>query len=688
MTLSDSVTTLPKIGPSVAKKLEKLGITTLYDLIYHFPFRYEDSSQAIKISDLVNHPNEIVTVKAKVFAIEPFRTKFGKYLVQGKIYDESGMIDVIWFNQKYIVNYLKKGTEAIFYGKLNVKGKRVNLSGPKYEVLDEGNSRFLGKISSIYPETSGVTSRWLNSKIALIIEQLSYLIELQDKIYIRDTLPKEVIHKYNLLDLITALKQIHFPTSYEEIDKARERLAFDEIYQIQKGVLEAKKLRQKLKTIPIAKDENLLNTFIQNSAFAPTGAQIRSVNEIVNDMQNLSPMNRLLEGDVGSGKTWVAAASALQVLNEGYDVAFLAPTSVLASQHSESLIKMIEDYGVKVELITSGTRKKRTYEKQIGDSGIFEESIPQIYQHIKGNLYVGTHALLYEPDVLKNLGLVIVDEQHRFGVKQREYLLDLESENVKEGIKTTPHFLSMTATPIPRSMALTVFGDIELSVLDELPKGRIKIDTFLVNEEKRDSCYTWAKNELDHENMFGEKNQMFVICPLIEESENLMAKSALSEYERIKEEFSEFKVELLHGKMKEKEKSLILDRFGKKEFDILVATPVIEVGIDIKDATIIMIESAERFGLAQLHQLRGRVGRSSKKSYCVLFTSDGEFPDRLKYFAQTDLGIKLAEYDLERRGPGEVYGTKQSGIPKLKVANIMDVDLVKKVRDAILENSL
>ncbi|MEI7604208.1 MAG: ATP-dependent DNA helicase RecG [bacterium] len=683
MKLSDPVTTLPKVGPAVTKKLERLEIFTLQDLIFHIPFRYEDSSSALNISDLINHANEVVTIRGTVLNIQLFVTRYGKKLVQAKIVDNTGIIDLVWFNQTYVTTYLKKDTEAIFYGKVTLKGKKLSMGSPKYEVVEGEKTKFLGNISGIYPETSGLTSRWIKGKISAIIEFLTYNPYATTDLLIEDPLPDSIKEKYGLVDLITALKFVHTPKNLEEVEKGRERLAFDEILAIQKTVLDAKKLRTALKSLEVKKDINLLNTFIENSPFKPTEAQLRSANEIITDMSKNSPMNRLLEGDVGSGKTWVAAVASLQALKCGHNVVFLAPTSVLATQHSESLIKMIQPFGINVELVTSGTknaRKNLSENKENSDND-------------QGTLYIGTHALLYDEKILKNLSLVIVDEQHRFGVKQREYLLELESENVKTGIKTTPHFLSMTATPIPRSMALTVFGDLDLSVLDELPKGRVKIDTFLVNEEKRHGCYDWCKQQLKFgdnppDGLFqtnGVNNQMFVLCPLIKESENMEAKSALAEFEKVKNEFKDFKVELLHGRMKEKEKADILDRFGKKEFDILVATPVIEVGIDIKDATIILIESSERFGLAQLHQLRGRVGRSNKKSYCALFSTDGFFPDRLKFFAQTDLGIKLAEFDLASRGPGEVYGTKQSGIPKLKVANIMDVDLVKKVRDTLTD---
>ena len=670
MNLSDPVTSIPKVGPSVAKKLEHLGIITLHDLIYHFPFRYEDSSSALKISDLVNHVNEIVTVRAKIMAITPFRTKYGKVMIQAKLYDETGTVDAVWFNQIYVTTYLKKETEAIFYGKLGAKGKKLSLASPKYEVIQENaEGRFLGKIVGIYPETRGLTSRFLLDKIKSILDQLNYDSK-ENGILIKDQLSKKILEKYELVDIISALRKIHTPENEDDIKIAKDRLAFDEILEIQKTVLAAKKSRTALKAVNIKQNDELLREFVEKSAFKPTNAQLRSVREIISDMTQSTPMNRLLEGDVGSGKTWVAAAAALQSLKAGSNVAFLAPTSVLANQHSQNLVKMIEPYGINVSLVTSATRKQRN-----------EEEIS-----IKPTLYIGTHALLHDPEITKNLALVIVDEQHRFGVKQREYLLELESEQVKTGERTTPHFLSMTATPIPRSMALTVFGDLDLSLLDELPPGRVKIDTYLVNDGKRKSCYDWAKKELSPMQEFGRnevENQMFVICPLIEESENMQAKSAVSEFENIKKEFSDFKVELLHGRMPEKEKTDILARYAAKEFHILVATPVIEVGIDIKDATIIMIESSERFGLAQLHQLRGRVGRSNKKSYCVLYTSNEDFPDRLKFFAQTDLGIKLAEFDLASRGPGEVYGTKQSGIPKLRIANIMDVDLVKKAREAL-----
>lgn len=707
MRLSDPVTVLPKVGGMIQKKLERLEIFKLEDLLYHYPFRYEDSSNTLKISDVINHVGESVALHVKILTITQFRTRYGKIMVQAKIYDDTGHIDAVWFNMSYITNYLKNGTEAIFFGKIYAKGKKLSISSPKYEVVNsEGQTKFLGNISGVYPETYGISSRFFKDKISLILENLSYTKINDDSIIIEDKLDERIRKKYNLEDIISALKLVHLPSTLEDVEKGKERLAFDEILEIQKSVLKAKKLREQLKSTGIKFDKTLLEEFENKSAFTPTIAQLRSVREILTDMEKNTPMNRLLEGDVGSGKTWVAAAASAQALKHGMNVAFLAPTAVLAKQHSESLVKMLSPYGINVVLVTASTRKKLTED--------FDES----------NLFIGTHALLHDERFRKNLGLVIVDEQHRFGVKQREYLLELENENVKTGEKTSPHFLSMTATPIPRSMAMTVFGDLDLSILDELPKGRVEVETFLVNEDKRQSGYEWAKKQLrssskalmkgeayDNEEknisslpsrsgsegdevvaadnltprkrITGGSNQMFVICPLIEESDNLQAKSAVTEFEKIKSEFSDFKVELLHGRMKEKDKNDILERFGRKEFDILVATPVIEVGIDIRDATIIMIESSERFGLAQLHQLRGRVGRSDKKSYCMLFSTNEVFPERLNFFAKTKLGIKLAEFDLENRGPGEVYGTRQTGIPKLKMANIMDLELVKKAREAL-----
>lgn len=688
MTLSDSIAKLRMVGPIYAKRLEKLGIFTIEDLLYHFPFRYDDFSIISPISRL--QVGETVTVTGKLEKITNTFTKTGKRLQEATITDDTGSIEAVWFNQVYLVKTFKIGENYNFSGKVEWFGHKKVLLSPEYEQLKPTTDYRLqttaetihtGRLVPIYPETYGVSSKWLRSRIKIALEIFCNHIE--------EFLPDEIRNNENLMPEIEAVRQIHFPQNHLFAQQSKYRLAFDELFLIQLAALERKNQWQKQ---PVKQkmiiDKEKIKQFIENLPFDLTNAQQRCMEEILDDLGRETPMNRLLEGDVGSGKTVVAAISAYAIFLNGYQTLLMAPTEILAEQHYSTLQSLLTSLGVPIEIIT-GSRKlksqssKMSFQKREASSGIHIDS------RLRGNdtdnklipkVIVGTHALLFQDFDPQKIGLVIVDEQHRFGVEQRTIL-------AQKGI--APHFLTMTATPIPRTIALTLFGDLDFSVIDEMPKGRISIKTWVVPNEKRTKGYEWIRSRIKNT-----PEQAFIVCPLIEQSETLVdVKAVTKEYGKLsKEIFPDLRLALLHGKVKSKEKEKILTDFKEGKLDILVTTPVVEVGIDIPNATIMMIEGADRFGLAQLHQLRGRVGRSNLQSYCLLFTENQtqKVVERLKYMEKTNIGMELAEADLQLRGPGEIYGTRQHGFPDLKIASFSDLDLIQKTRTVaqklIIEN--
>lgn len=634
------------VGPTYAKRLAKLKIETVGDLIYHFPHRYQDFSLISDISRL--QPGETVTVQAQAVSIKNEYTRSRKKIQKAVFTDGKNFLEVTWFNQPFLIKTIRVGEGYNLSGKVDWFGRKLTLVSPEYELIKDGKSSIhTGRLVPIYPETYGVSSKWLRSRIAPVLKQT--LPELDD------FLPQKIREKNNLIDLPTAINSIHFPKNKTEAEEAKKRLAFDELFLIQLSGLKRKQDWQKTKLSNKLKvDQERVLELLQSLPFELTTAQKRSVREILSDLSTNEPMNRLLEGDVGSGKTVVAAIAIYVSFLNGYKSILMAPTQILASQHFKTLNQLLSPLGVKIEIVTSAQKSKKTP---------------------KADLVIGTHALLFKKELGKNIGLVVIDEQHRFGVEQRAKL-------IKAG--KTPHVLTMTATPIPRTIALTLYGDLDLSVIDEMPEGRQKVTTWVVPPQKRKGAYDWIRKHVK-----GTDEQAFIICPLIEESSVLQeAKAATVEYERLsKEIFPDLKLGLLHGRIKAREKDKIMDELRSGKLDILVATPVVEVGIDIPKATIMMIEAADRFGLAQLHQLRGRVGRGAKKSYCLLFTQSlaGRATKRLKAMEKLFIGIKLAELDLEMRGPGEIYGTAQHGFPDLRVASFTDLSLIKKTRKAAEE---
>jgi len=642
ITLRDSVSLLPLVGSVYAKRLEKLEISTIEDLLYHFPFRYDDFSL---ISSVVQvQPGETVTVTGEVLQIENNYTKNGKKIQKASISDKSGKIEAVWFNQPFLTRTIKNGEIYNFSGKCDWFGREKMLVSPEYEKISQAETIHTGRLVPVYPETYGVSSKWLRSRIKAGLQIFDQQIE--------EFLPENIIQEEKLILEKQALRQIHFPKNQIESEQAKNRLAFDELFLLQLAALKRKAQWQKQSLAKnFSLDKQKMDEFVKKLPFKLTGAQERCVSEVLRDLTAKIPMNRLLEGDVGSGKTIVAGIASYLAFLNGFTTLYMAPTEILAYQHFQTFQKIIEPFGPKVKLITSNYKDKK-------DS--------------PADIIIGTHSLLYQKFDSQKIGLVVIDEQHRFGVEQRALL-------TQKG--NFPHFLTMTATPIPRTIALVLFSDLDLSVIDEMPLGRIPIKTWVVPKEKRNAGYDWIKTQVKNT-----PNQAFIICPLIEESESLKdVKAVTQEFAFLsKDIFPDLKLGLLHGRIKSAEKEKILKDFKEGKIDILVSTPVVEVGIDIQNATIMVIEAAERFGLAQLHQLRGRIGRGDQASYCLLFSESQEpkVLQRLKIMEITRSGMKLAEEDLKLRGPGEIYGFKQHGFFNLKIASFNDLGLIQKTKKA------
>lgn len=636
------VSVVASVGPKFKTLLEKLEIFTVDDLLYHFPFRYDDFSKKAKVSALVE--GEIITVEGILGEIKNVFTKYGKRLTTAKLVDETGSLNVVWFNSHYLVKTLKPNHFYRLSGKIGKFSNKLTLTAPSYEEVGE-KSISTSRLVPIYPETAGISSKWLAAKVHSI---------LADKLAYTEFLPAKIMQEEHFQPILDAFRSMHFPSSIEEAYNAKKRFAFEELFlelinvESRKKEWETNLLAPKINSL-IYQDK--IDEFISNLPFKLTPSQHQAVVEIFENLKTAHPMNRLLEGDVGTGKTIVAViACYLNHLN-GYTSLYMAPTEILVAQHYETFKRFLEPLGVEVHLQTGSKKTKKT-----------PESSPTIN--------IGTHALLFDSPS-QNIGLVIIDEQHRFGVEQRTKLVNMNKN------KTTPHLLTMTATPIPRTLALTLYGDLRISVLDAPPNKDKKITTKVVTEKDRDRTFeTIAKS--------GE--QTFIVCPFIEQSthesfENV--KAATAEFEKLKDGvFKNVPIALLHGKMKPKEKQEIVAQFEQKKVQVLVSTPVIEVGIDIPDATIIVIESAERYGLASLHQLRGRVGRGAKPGFCFLFLSGFNRPayERLKNMETVTNGLVLAEIDMKMRGHGDIYGIMQHGFTAFKVASLTDTEMLNKAK--------
>lgn len=691
MILDTPIENLKYVGKIYQPKLKKLGIKTIKDLLWHFPQRYEDWTEIGKVSDI--KPNEKISLIGKVVSIENKRI-FPRRLIltTASIEDDTGKVKAVWYNQPFLVNSIKPGKLISVSGKVKLDKYGVYLQNPSYEMVKEipdtkykiqdTKLKHTAGLIPVYPETEGLTSRYLRFLI-------KPLLKFSDKI--SEFLPEEIIERQKILDIRTALKEIHFPSSLEKADQSRKRFAFNELFLFQLKALSERRKVQQQKAVSVKFNQEVIKNFISSLSFELTGAQKIALWEILKDLEKPYPMNRLLNGDVGSGKTVVAAAVALEAAKAGYQTAIMAPTEVLANQHFQTFSKVLKDFDINIGLLTSSNFKESNNRGKILRDAFLEKIFSG-----KIDILIGTHSLIQKDVSFAKPVLVVIDEQHRFGVEQRATLLS--SPVTSEGQVFVPHLLSMTATPIPRTLTLTVYGDLDISILDEMPKGRTPIETKLIPPEKRKEAYKFIREQVK------EGRQTFVICPRIEipvENQEIETKSKVkkqlslkdylkyevkavkAEYEKLsKDIFKDLRVAMLHGKMKSKEKEEIMAKFKNKESDILVSTSVIEVGVDVPNATIMMIEGAEKFGLAQLHQFRGRVGRGKHKSYCILFTESPLVGTtrRLEALLKTNNGFKLAEMDLKIRGPGEFTGTKQSGIPDLAMAFLADMSLIKQAR--------
>lgn len=641
---------LLRVGRATSKKLQNLGLRTAEDLLFYFPFRYEDWSKILPISQMTY--GSAGTCRGKVELIKNTRSFHRrKNITEALISDESGSIKAVWFNQPFLTKLLKVGDEIYLSGKVDFDRYGIHLTSPSYEKVGmDGETMHTARIIPVYRTTENLTNKQIRFLVKLVAP-------LAPKIH--DWLPQEIKKGLRLIDLSQALKQIHFPEDAFSAKAARRRLKFNELFLVQLRNLLLKMNLRKSSAPEIIFNERETKKFTTSFPFKLTNSQRQAAWEILQDMGAGKPMNRLLEGDVGSGKTIVAAIAILNVFLNGYRTILMAPTEILAKQHFNTFCKLFND--LQIGLVTR-SEKTANFEREKNKDTEFIIN--------NSDLIIGTHALIQDSVEINKLGLAIVDEQHRFGVKQRQAL---------KGDKESPHFLSMTATPIPRTMSLVFYGDLDISAMKELPSGRKKILTKVVPREKRDAAYEFIKKEVKN------GRQVFVICPLIDVSDKLGVKSAKEEYKKLsKEIFPELKIGLLHGKMKSEDKEKIMKEFLENKINILVSTSVVEVGVDVPNATVMMIEGAERFGLAQLHQFRGRVGRSDFQSYCFLFSdSDNEeSAKRLLVMTICSDGFALAEKDLEFRGPGEVWGVRQSGMPELQIASLADYTIIKEAKTA------
>ncbi len=648
-----SVMTLFGVGTSLAAKLKSLGIVSIYDLLYHLPRKYLDRSNVSSIASV--KAGEDVTVVGRVCNIEARQTRTGKHMLVVDIYDGTGYLSGVWFNQPYHAQRLKKETEVAFSGKTDFMYGRLQIVNPDYDILESpGGSSVAeqvhtGRIVPVYPCTAGVSSAMLRRLVSRALRYVSGLF---------DPVPKSVRVRFKIPSIEKALTQIHFPETPEDLKQAWRRVVFEEIFLLQVGLAYKKRHRQRSTPgIAHCPPDGLVDCFLQSLPFELTSAQKRCWKEIVADMTAGYPMNRLLQGEVASGKTVLAVLALLLTVENGYQGSIMAPTEVLVSQHTERIGKMLADLPVRIEMLTKNSPRSLLEEIASGDVDIV----------------IGTHALIQENVKFRKLGLVVVDEQHRFGIRQR-FLLTTKGR--------APDVLHMSATPIPRTLALTLYGDLDVSTVDEVPSGRKGVLTIVADESQRSAVLARVRTEI------ARGRQAFVICPLIEDSENLEAKAVEAAAKFLRVSLPDFRIAVLHGQMKSEDKNRVMKMFEAGKIDILVSTVLVEVGIDIPNATIMIVENAERFGLAQLHQLRGRVGRGVDRGLFILFAepSSEEAKARLEAICKYSDGFSLAEADLMIRGEGTLFGMRQSGISDMRfVKASRNVDLIRKTRQVAFE---
>lgn len=656
------------IGPQTLEKLAKLKIFSVKDLLYHFPFRYIDRTRHISLSDLYNTPQEDLDEIgenyysiAEVIKVSKVRIGGSRFISTATVIHDSTKIVLNWFNNPFVLSNLKIGDKIAFSGKVNKK----KIFNPKYQIISEEKPFFFNNLEPVYNETKGLKGNQIASYVRFALNAIKIKQDSNIKI-LKKIIPIKLHSEKRLIDRYEAFCKIHFPENKKDIELSRKYFEIEELYEILLKVKNQKEKYSSLFSNQIIFDKQVHENFLGRLKYKLTESQEKAINEGVSDMSKHIPMHRLLNGDVGSGKTSVAFALALQTCASGFKVVILAPTSILANQHYSNFTQISEGMGLKTVLLTGSTSRE--------------------HKNLKENDYdvlIGTHAILYRDEIYRDVGLFVIDEQHKFGVKQREFLQNIHLNPKVDGVKAVPsikkvkipHILSMSATPIPRSLALSLFGDMDVSFLDKPVSRKEIITKFISNENDMETqMYAWVKKQIKEN-----KEQVFVVCPLIEESEKKEdVKNLKQVYKKIKETFTEFKTNFVYGSLKDKDK--IIEDFKEGLIDILVTTSVVEVGIDNPNANIMIIESAERFGLAQLHQIRGRIGRSDRQGYCFIRTSNGEVNDKLDFFCKNSDGFKVAEYDLKSRGPGEVYGNTQSGIPNLKVADITNIELIKEIR--------
>ncbi len=649
--LAETVTSIKGIGPKIAQKLKKLGVKTIYDLLYLFPRRYDDYT-LLKPINRLNYGDQ-VTVIGTVWQTTAKRVRGNQTLVQSIINDGTGSIQATWFNQPWLTKKLPAGMQIVLSGKVEQFLGRPVFTSPEWEPL-ELEPLQTRRIVPIYPLTEGLGANRLREIMARAVPYWSLRVP--------DPLPESIRQRQKLYPLSKALQQIHAPDTQQSMHESKKRLAFDELFLLQLGMQSQRRQWQSRPAVPVTVDQELMTQFYDLLPYTLTSAQERVIGEILTDMGADVPMNRLLQGDVGSGKTVVAAAAMVAAARSGGQAALMAPTEILVEQHFRGLSGLLEPTGIELALLTGSTpaaEKTAIYER-LADGSI--------------QIVIGTHALIQDAVSFDNLSLAVIDEQHRFGVEQRGSLRDKGNR----GDDVNPHLLVMSATPIPRTLALSLYGDLDLSNLDEMPPGRQEIKTRWLRASERERAYNFVRRQVE------EGRQAYLIFPLVEESDKIDAKAAVDEFDVLNNEvFPDLELGLVHGRLKSEEKEAVMRAFYAGELDILVATSVIEVGVDVPNSTVMVIEGANRFGLAQLHQFRGRVGRGEHQSYCVLVadesTEDAE--KRLTALEETNDGFLLAEKDLELRGPGEFFGRRQSGLPQLRMASLLDLPLLKTTQE-------
>jgi ATP-dependent DNA helicase RecG len=656
------IANIPRIHKATVAKFAEAGFLTFEDLLWHFPFRYDDFSETVQINDVT--PETTVTIRGTVKSIVNRTTKNRRMrMTEAILSDDSGSISVLWFNQPYLTHVVKQGDTLLCSGKAHYRFGKLSMASPAWEKEKEDQAH-VGRIVPVYATKKDLTVKTIRTFIQKVLPAADMLPEV---------LPENIMAKQHFPSRGEAVRAIHFPESMEALKKAKARFTYEELFFIQLAVVKAKKLLKTLPAHAIAHDDDAIKTFLQQFSFDLTNDQRKAAWKILQDMEQPRPMNRLLQGDVGSGKTLVAEIVLFSSAKAGFQGALLAPTEILARQHAERFTEHVKEHGLSLGLVTGGTARLNGRE-------VPRTELEQAVRDGNVNILVGTHALLNERMRFKKLGLIVIDEQHRFGVEQRKIL----REQAMERHGSVPHFLSMTATPIPRSLALTIYGDLDLTLIKELPTGEKRITTKALPGEEREHAFTKMKE------MVSRGKQCFVVYPIIDPSDTLGVRAATEEFKTLADIFPEKELSLLHGRMKPDEKQNVLDRFARGENHILVTTSVIEVGIDVPDASFMLIEGAERFGLAQLHQLRGRIGRAGQEAFCYLATDQKNRGalERLRLMEHTLDGFTLAEKDLELRGPGEIFGKNQSGYSGETLAHLTNSDLIAAAQqdaDALLK---